>query len=163
MFEVMGIVPLITTLLAVRRGAAKESITFGGRSYTAADLQGASDAPRSVDGAAAGASAAGGTGSPGAVFQMPFQAGLGGKAVDMNELMSEVAKTVAEARAKGTIGPMAITQAGLTGLSGLTAASMGGGQDLVAELERLTTLHQAGNLTDEEFTAAKQNLIKGHS
>jgi hypothetical protein len=154
MFEVMGIVPLITTLLGMRPGAAKDSVLFGGRSFTAADLQRNSDPLRTDDSTATGTA-----------FEAPFQAMAGGKAVDMNELMSEVAKTVAEARAKGIIGPMAISQAGLTGLSGLTGATggAGGGGDLVAELERLTSLHQAGNLTDEEFAAAKQKLIKEQS
>jgi hypothetical protein len=154
MFEAMGIVPLFTTLWAMRAGASKESVTFGGRSFTAADLQRASDPLRTDDSTATGSA-----------LQPPFQAMAGGKAVDMNELMSEVAKTVAEARAKGIIGPLAISQAGLTGPSGLTGAAMGGGGggDLVAELERLTTLHQAGNLTDEEFAAAKQKLIKEQS
>jgi hypothetical protein len=154
MFEVMGIVPLVTTLLAMRSGAAKESFTFGGRSFTAADLKQTSDPLRTDDSTA--------TDTP---FQAPFAAMAGGKNVDMNELMSEVAKTVAEARAKGIIGPMVMTQGGLTSLGGLSGAegAAGGRGDLVAELERLTTLHQAGNLTDEEFSAAKQNLIKGQS
>jgi hypothetical protein len=154
MFEVMGIAPLVTTLLAMRPGAAKESFTFGGRSFTANDLKQTSDPLRTDDSTA--------TGTP---FEAPFAAMAGGKNVDMNELMSEVAKTVAEARAKGIVGPMVMTQGGLTSLGGLTGAAgaAGGGGDLVAELERLTTLHEAGNLTDEEFTAAKQNLIKRQS
>jgi hypothetical protein len=153
MFEVMGIAPLVTTLWAMRPGAAKESVSFGGRSFTADDLKQTSDPLRTDDSTA--------TGTP---FQSPFAAMAGGKNVDMNELMSEVAKTVAEARAKGLVGPMVMTQGGLTSLGGSTgAASAAGGGDLVAELERLTTLHQAGNLTDEEFAAAKQNLLKEHS
>jgi hypothetical protein len=156
MFEAMGIVPLITTLLDMRSGASKDPVSFGGRSFTAADLQRNSDPLRTDDSTATRAAFQ----SP---LQAPFQAMAGGKAVDMNELMAEVAKTVAEARAKGIIGPMAISQAGLTGLSGLTGGALGGSGDLVAELERLTTLDQAGNLTDEEFAAAKRKLIKEQS
>jgi hypothetical protein len=140
MFEVMGIVPLVTTLLAMRPGAAKPSVTFGGRSFDTARLIQSAEALQSAD--------------PGHTSS-PFQTMEGGQAVDMSELMSEVAKTVAEARAKGIIGPMTITHSAMTGLPGTD-----GGSDLVAELERLTTLHQAGNLTDAEFAAAKHNLIK---
>jgi hypothetical protein len=127
MFEVMGIVPLVTTLLAMRPGAAKPSVTFGGRSFDTAGLIQSAEALQSAD--------------PGHTSS-PFQT-------------MEVAKTVAEARAKGIIGPMTITHSAMTGLPGT-----GGGSDLVAELERLTTLHQAGNLTDVEFAAAMHNLIK---
>ena len=98
MFEAMGIVPLITTLLDMRSGASKDPVSFGGRSFTAADLQRNSDPLRTDDSTATRAAFQ----SP---LQAPFQAMAGGKAVDMNELMSEVAKTVAEARAKGIIGP----------------------------------------------------------
>jgi hypothetical protein len=158
MFEAMGIVPLVVGLLALRPGAAKEAVRFGGRSFTAVDLERTSDPLRTDDSTAAG------TGFQ-ASMQAPFQGIAGGKAVDMNELMAEVAKTVAEARAKGVVGPMVMTQGGLTSLGGLTGAtgSAGGGSDLVAELERLTSLHQGGNLTDEEFAAAKQKLIKEQS
>ncbi|HLY15409.1 MAG TPA: SHOCT domain-containing protein [Candidatus Limnocylindrales bacterium] len=159
MFEVMGIVPLATTLWAMRPGATKPSFSFGGRSFTTDDLKGASDPLRTDDSTAAGT-----------LFetsvQAPFAAMASGKNVDMNELLSEVAKTVAEARAKGIAGPMVMTQAGLTslnGLAGATGAAGGTGGDLVAELERLTALHQAGNLTDEEFATAKQNLLKEHA
>ena len=44
-----------------------------------------------------------------------------------------------------------------------TGPRPGTGSDLVAALERLTALHQAGNLTDEEFAAAKHNLIEADS
>jgi hypothetical protein len=162
MFEVMGIVPVITTLWAMRPGAAKPSVSFGGRSFTMNDLKSTSDPLRTDDSTAAGTPFE-------ASMQAPFAALAGNKSVDMNELMSEVAKTVAEARAKGIVGPMVMTQGGLTSLGGLTGAAgggtggAGGGGDLVAELERLTTLHQAGNLTDEEFATAKQNLLREHS
>jgi hypothetical protein len=38
-------------------------------------------------------------------------------------------------------------------------APAGGGNDTVAELERLAGLRQQGILTDEEFAAAKQKLL----
>ena len=153
MFEAMGIVPLFTTLWAMRPGAPKQSFTFGDRSFTADELKHASDPLRTDDSIASGTPFE-------TSIQAPFAAMAGGKNVDMNELLSEVAKTVAEARAKGIVGPMVMTPGGLQSLAGATGAA---GGDLVAELERLTTLHQAGNLTDEEFAAAKQNLLKEHS
>jgi len=127
MFEVMGIVPVFTTLWAMRPGAPKPIVMFGGRSFDAAG---------------------------------------GSQQVDLKELMSEIATTVAEARAKGIVGPLALTSSGLTSLGGAVAGAPAGapagdtGSGLVAELERLTTLHQSGNLTDEEFAAAKRNLIE---
>lgn len=147
MFEVMGIVPLVTSLWALRPGAARPATTLGGgSSFDPSELIKSAEAYRT---------------------NATFQPMTGGQPVDLKELMSEVSAAVAEARAKGVVGPMVIGQAGLTGLMAPGGASMGGasigGGDLVAELERLTTLHQAGNLTDEEFTAAKQNLIKGQS
>jgi len=144
MFEVMGIVPLVTTLWAMRPGAARPATTVGGASsFDPSGLMQTAEAYRA---------------------SAPFPAMTGGQPVDLKELMSEVTSAVAEARAKGLVGPMMIGPTGLTGLTAPSGASMGGGGgDLVAELERLTTLHQAGNLTDEEFTAAKQNLIKGQS
>ena len=138
MFEVMGIVPLLTTLWAIRPGAPRTSGNGGGD----------------------GGLTSGGAGFGGSIDAGSFDPAERGQ-VDMGELMSEVARTVAEARAKGIVGPMVMTQGGLTSLGGLAGATGGGG--LVAELERLTTLHQAGNLTDEEFAAAKQNLLKEHS
>jgi hypothetical protein len=33
--------------------------------------------------------------------------------------------------------------------------------DIIAKLERLATLHDSGHLINEEFTAAKQILLKG--
>ncbi len=36
-----------------------------------------------------------------------------------------------------------------------------GGTALVDAIERLSTLHQQGNLSDEEFAAAKHALIEG--
>jgi hypothetical protein len=141
----------------MRPGASKPSFTFGGRAFTADGLKQASDPLRTDDSTASGTSFE-------TSIQAPFAAMASGKNVDMNELMSEITKTVAEARAKGIVGPMVMTQGGLQSLGGLTGATgAAGGGDLVAELERLTTLHQAGNLTDEEFAAAKQNLLKEHS
>jgi hypothetical protein len=151
MFEVMGIAPVVTTLWSRRPGAPKPSVTFGGKSYDTAGLIQSAEAFRDTASTPAGSM---------------FQTAGGPQQVDLKELMSEVAATVAEARAKGIIGPMVMTPGGLTGLTGLTGAGSpaaeAGGSDLVAELERLTKLHQAGNLTDEEFAAAKQNLIKGN-
>jgi len=143
MFEVMGIVPLITTLWAMRPGATKPATTVGGGgSFDPSELMKTAEAYRSSS---------------------TFQPAGGGQPVDLKELMSEVTAAVAEARAKGIVGPMTLGTAGLTGLTAPGVSMGGGGGDLVAELERLTTLHQAGNLTDEEFTAAKQNLIKRQS
>lgn len=154
MFEVMGIAPLVATLLAMRPGAAKPATDVGGGSlgggspFDPSELMKTAEAYRT-----------------GSTFQpATFQPATGGQPVDLKELMSEVTAAVAEARAKGVVGPMMIGPTGFSGLTAPGAASMGGGgPDLVAELERLTTLHQAGSLTDEEFTAAKQNLIKGQS
>ena len=160
MFEVMGIVPLVTTLWAMRPGAPTQSFTFGGRSFTTDDLKPLSGPLRTDNSTASGTPFE-------TSIQAPFTAMAAGKNVDMNELMSEITRTVAEARAKGMVGPMVMTQGGLQGLGGLTGGAGGAGGaaggDLVAELERLTTLHQAGNLTDEEFAAAKHNLLKEHS
>jgi hypothetical protein len=39
------------------------------------------------------------------------------------------------------------------------AARQSGAQSLTAELERLARLHASGDLTPEEFTAAKQKLV----
>ena len=36
------------------------------------------------------------------------------------------------------------------------------GTEMVDAIERLTTLHQQGNLSDDEFAAAKRALIEGH-
>ena len=98
--------------------------------------------------------------------EAPFQALATGQPVDLKELMSEVTARRRRGAGQGRRRPDGDGPAGLTGLSrvgtGAGGGSTGGG-DLVAELERLTTLHQAGNLTDEEFSAAKQNLIKGQS
>jgi hypothetical protein len=33
------------------------------------------------------------------------------------------------------------------------------GEDLIAQLQKLATLHSAGALTDEEFAAAKANIL----
>jgi len=148
MFEVMGIVPLVTTLLAMRPGATKPGT--GGRgdsSFDPSELMKTAEAYRAN-----------------APFQSATFQSTTGQPVDLKELMSEVTAAVAEARAKGVVGPMMIGPTALTGLAAPGGAAVsGGGADLVAELERLTTLHRAGNLTDEEFTAAKQNLIKGQS
>ncbi len=147
MFEVMGIVPVFTTLWAMRPGAPKPSVTFGGQPFDAAGPIQSAEALRGAGQGQAGS---------------PFEPGGGVQQVDLNKLMSEIATTVAEARAKGIVGPMALTPAGLTSLGGapVGAPAGDGGSSLVAELERLTTLHQAGNLTDEEFAAAKRNLIE---
>lgn len=37
----------------------------------------------------------------------------------------------------------------------------GGEAELVEKLASLDRLHQAGELTDDEFTAAKRHLLKG--
>ncbi len=147
MFEVMGIVPVFTTLWAMRPGAPKEGVTFAGQSFDAAGLIQSAEALRRADPAHAGSA---------------FEPAGGAQRVDLNKLMSEIATSVAEARAKGIAGPMVLTQSGLTSLGGPSAGTpvADAGSGLVAELERLTTLHQSGNLTDEEFAAAKRNLIE---
>lgn len=38
-------------------------------------------------------------------------------------------------------------------------ASEGGGDDLIAQLQKLQKLHEAGALTDDEFAAAKAKLL----
>jgi hypothetical protein len=160
MFEVMGIVPLVTTLLAFRPGASRPATDAGGGSLGGGSSFDPSELMKTAEAYRASAGFQPGTFQPGT-----FQASTGGQPVDLKELMSEVTAAVAEARAKGVVGPMVLGPTGLTGLGAAAGGGSlgGGGGDLVAELERLTTLHQAGNLTDEEFTAAKQNLIKGQS
>jgi len=90
MFEVMGIVPVITTILAMRSGAARPGLALAGSGLDSVD---------------------------------PW-------------------------RTSASAG------------SGSMVTIDRSGSDLVAELERLTSLHQAGNLTDEEFAAAKRSLIE---
>ena len=51
-------------------------------------------------------------------------------------------------------------------LAGATPASAAvpqaaGGDDMASQLERLAALHQAGQLTDDEYTKAKQQLLEG--
>jgi len=100
MFEVMGLVPLVTSLIALRAGRG---------------LPGASSVP--VDSA------------PGQ--EDPFLA-------------------------SGLFGSMAAADRG-------SSPDRPAGAGMVDAIERLTALHQQGNLSDEEFVAAKRALIEGRS
>ena len=80
MFEVMGIAPVVTTLWSMRPGAPKPSVTFGGKSYDTAGLIQSAEAFRDTASTPAGSM---------------FQTAGSAPQVDLKELMSEVAATVA--------------------------------------------------------------------
>ena len=61
-------------------------------------------------------------------------------------------------------GSLARGSAGLrAGIAGHTGGGTtnGAGSDSVDRLERLASLHAGGSLTDEEFAAAKRELLSG--
>jgi hypothetical protein len=82
-----------------------------------------------------------------------FSTGTPTDSPDANRIWAAVADQVAAAGAR----VQAETPEGGSGVV------PGAGSDMVTALERLTTLHQAGNLTDEEFAAAERNLIRADS
>ena len=100
MFEVMGLVPLVTSLIALRAG----------RGLPGASSLPADSAPGQDD---------------------PFSAA-------------------------GLFGSMAATDRG-------SSPDRQAGTGMVDAIERLTALHQQGNLSDDEFVAAKRALIEGRS
>ncbi len=159
MFEVMGIVPLVTSLLALRPGATKVGRTLSATTFGGAGLGGDLFSAGSLGTSGAGADVGSSSAATEELLRavQAFRAHHPDGSVQMPEgadVWAAVADAVARAKVNG---------AGLTILGGGSGAAMGGpgpGTNLVAELERLTTLHQNGNLTDAEFAAAKQSLIK---
>jgi hypothetical protein len=69
----------------------------------------------------------------------------------MEAMQQQMAQMQAQQAAAAAAAPAAAAAA--------PAAASSGGSDLMAQLNQLTQLHQAGALTDEEYAAAKAKLL----